>query len=122
MKFVQFIENNDHEGESWCSWLQLDGNEAELEKLDKLLDKFEEGGEVSYQYTGIVVDESEVDTLVKYGNFDTGYGEAHTKVTGKFTCPEIDQTSWENEIPDEAFEWLDDQFYKGDITNHFETK
>ena len=35
--FVRLYETNDHEGESWNWWLQLDGNEDELRKLDAFL-------------------------------------------------------------------------------------
>lgn len=117
LKFVKFTEHNDHEGETWNFWLQLDGNEAEIEKLSQLLNTFEGGGEISYELNTTMVLENEVDAVVKHS--DQGYMNYHNKVTGTFTCPVVDEKLIEDEISDEAFEWLDNQFYKGDIERHF---
>lgn len=117
-QFVKFREYNDNEGESWNFWLQLDDNEAELEKLDKVLNVAEMGGEVNFSLDlKNPIPESEVDILVKHT--EGGYMDDHNKVTGKFTMPEIEtEEDWE-EIPDELFEQIDDTFYKGNIERHF---
>lgn len=110
-RFVKFTENNDNEGESWNFWLQLDGNEAQLKELQSWLGTFDDNGE-SYELDMTPVDESEVDILVKHT--DSGYMNYQNKVTGVFTCPQP-QTKDE----DDGWEWLNDQFYKGDIARHF---
>lgn len=116
--FVKFREYNDNEGESWNFWLQLDGNESELQDLDKLINTAEMGGSESFSLDmKNPIHESEVDILVKHT--EGGYMNDHNKVTGTFKCPDIKiNPEWE-EIPDEFFEELDDTFYKGDIARHF---
>lgn len=116
-QFVKFEEYNDNEGEDWNFYLQLDGNEEELKRLEDILNTIEGGGECYYKLNLAPLEESEIDTLVKHGG--SGYMPYHNKVTGKFTCPEIDMEPWEYEIPDSAWEFLDDNFYKGDICRHF---
>lgn len=122
MNFVKFTDTNDNEGESWNFWLQFDGNEVELKKLERILGKFDEGGETSYSLDMSLVPESEVNSLVKYT--DSGYMDYNNKVTGIFTCPtlskSIDVFEMEDEISDEAFEWLDQKFYKGEIQRYFD--
>lgn len=119
MKFVKFNEYNDNEGERWNFWLQLEGNEDELSKLSHILSTIEGGGEVWYTLDmSDPLDESEVDILVKHGG--SGYMNNNNKVKGKFTCPELDVDAFVDEIPDSAWEFLDDNFYKGDIERHFE--
>lgn len=106
MQFVQFTEINDHEGETWHFWLQLDGNEREITKLSDLLDEAaaEATFELDYTLTGNIEPENVVDKLVQYA--DSGYMATHNKVTGKFTCPEV--------LGDNA-----DNLYKGGICAHF---
>lgn len=102
MRFLDFTEINDHEGETWRFWLQVDGNEEALEKLRGLIVTADIGDE--YTLATEPVDESTVDSLVKYGR--SGYRPFETKVTGVFTCP------------DDLGEWGDD-LYKGRITGMF---
>lgn len=84
MKFAEFIENNDHEGETWRFWLQVDGNEAALVELDEILtpDEFD----AEFEITGVKATESEVDTLVKYTMGD--YMALDNKVTGELRLPD----------------------------------
>jgi hypothetical protein len=103
MKFVPFIENNDHEGETWRFWLQQDHNEYQLEVLQGILGDNEE---FSLDITG-AVDESIVDTLIEYSQ--EGYMPLENKVTGKFKAPKLA----EGEFPS-------DHFYKGNIERFFE--
>ena len=50
MRFMKFQEDNQWEGEIWYSWLQVDGNEDELDNLEYLLRQLEETDEdVEYQ-------------------------------------------------------------------------
>jgi hypothetical protein len=114
LKFVKFTEHNDNEGESWNFWLQLDGNEAQLKQLQSWLGTFDDDGG-SYELDMTPVDESEVDILVKHS--DEGYMDYENKITGTFACPEPDSKAETD--PDEAWEWLNDSFYKGDIARYF---
>ena len=116
MKFIKFTEGNDHEGETWNFWLQYDGNEKELDKLGHIIETLEDN-DISYSLNNTLIDESEVDILVKHTR--DGYMDYENKITGIFTCPEIDVDSHKDEITDEIFESLDDNFYKGTIGRHF---
>lgn len=115
MNFVKFTEHNDNEGEYWNFWLQLDGNEADLETLAEFLDQFDENAE-SYELDMTPVPESEVDILVKHTG--QGYMDYENKVTGTMTLPEIDLDAVAVD-DDEGYEWLNDNFYKGDIARCF---
>jgi hypothetical protein len=107
-EFVRFEESNDHEGETWNFWLQVDGNEAELDKLAAALEAWEERTDSDCEYRLFreePVPESEVDILIKHSR--SGYMRFENKVTGTMKVPEdlLD-------LPDE------DQFdglYKGGI-------
>ena len=115
MNFVKFTEHNDHEGEDWVFWLQLEGNEADLETLAEFLEQFDPDGE-SFELDGTAVPEEEVDILIKHTG--QGYMDYHNKVTGTMTLPEIDLERVATD--DEAgYEWLQDNFYKGDIARCF---
>lgn len=114
MNFVKLVEHNDHEGETWVFWLQKDGNEKELNKLEDLLTDFSVEEEFEIDMTE--VPEEEVDILVKHSL--QGYYHYHNKVTGSFTCPEMPANTAEDD--GDAWDWIQDQFYKGDIERHFE--
>lgn len=111
MNFVKFTENNDWEGESWNFWLQLDDNEEEIEKLNQFLTKNDVGE--AYELDMTPVSEEEVDTLVKHSR--SGYMTYENKVTGAFTMPEYEDDGQE----DSAYEFANDNFYKGDIERCF---
>lgn len=108
--FVKFTERNEWEGETWVFWLQVDGNKPELLKLWNLLDSLdgdEDAEEPEFElqnWDEATLPEEHVDVLVKHTG--GGYMAAHTKVVGKFTCP------------DELGEG-GRAIYKGDITKHF---
>lgn len=82
-KFTQLIEHNQHEGESWSFWLQVDGNEDALNELSNLIE--EEELQETYELTDVTIYEWELDTLINYGNFGYGYMNQHHKVAGKLT-------------------------------------
>lgn len=109
MQFVTFTEENEHEGETWDFHLQLDGNEKEIDALFNLLAEIEndEGFEQEYQLDTNPISESDVDVLVKHAH--GSYRADHNKVTGKFTCPELDEKN----------DCLSDLFYKGGIEDYF---
>lgn len=108
--FVKFRETNDLEGESWNFWLQLDGNEEQLNKLSDLLDadEYEESFSVDMKNA---IPESEVDILVKHS--ESGYMHDHNKVTGKFELPESTGDY------DDDSDFYIDVFYKGGIKDYF---
>lgn len=94
LKFVRFNETNDHEGETWTFWLQVDGNEAELDKLANLICDLDDAAEEHEEPEFYLADhreetlsEEHVDVLVKHAG-GTTYMAAHTKVVGTFTCPD----------------------------------
>lgn len=106
MKFVKFTETNDHEGEEWIFFLQVDGNEAELAKMEDMIESWEDesGYDSGYQLgSDDEIPESEVDICVKHS--PSGYMDTFNKVVGVFTNPVEDD--------------LDDLFYKGGIRDHF---
>lgn len=79
------VETNEHEGEHWSFWLQLDGNEAAIEGLIFLIQG--EDLEDQYEFTGVQADDWEVDVLTNKGNFGYGYMSQHHKVEGKLKLP-----------------------------------
>jgi hypothetical protein len=99
--FTQMVEYNEHEGECWSFWLQVDGNQDALNELWGLIEAEEE---YTYQFTDDVVYEWELQTLLDHGNFGYGYMNQHNKVAGKLTLPNGFQV---NDI------------YKGQIKNFF---
>lgn len=85
MRFTQMVESNEHEGESWSFWLQLDGNEVVIDRLIGLIE--EEDLEDEYAFTGVLADDWEVDVLINKGNFGYGYTSQHHRVNGKLKLP-----------------------------------
>lgn len=82
MKFIKFREHCEWEGESWNFWLQLDGNEKEIEKLKEKIKYRRE-----YEIFDDVLDEKAVDVLVK--NCGVGYLCFENKVVGKLNSDKI---------------------------------
>lgn len=106
MRFVRFVENNEHEGETWTFWLQVDGNEAALADLWNFLIDQEESEPIEYELFDFeykTLSEHDVDVLVEYGG--EGYMGLHNKVTGVFNYQE----------PSEDLREL----YKGGIRKYF---
>lgn len=110
MRFVKWEETNDHEGETWFFWLQVDGNEEELLKLNSLVDDYQ--GESYYLHSKTWAEEF-IDFAVEEGGW--GYMNTHTKVKGVFTCPDYQKSSEGLRLD----EWFDEVFYKGRIEDHF---
>lgn len=111
--FVKFVENNEWEGETWTHWLQVNGNEDELTKLSNLLAELEleadeDAEDPPYELVDFeqqTLSEEHVDVLVEHAGGD-GTAAAHTKVVGKFVCPDSLGEGGR-------------AIYKGDITKHF---
>lgn len=103
--FVPLTENNDWESETWIKWLQVEGNEDELEYLYTVLHKLE----ATEQYELDLNDrESEevVDRIVARAT--VGYDYSDQKIVGKLTLPDIQDQ-----------EDLDGALYKGHIEKLF---
>lgn len=89
LKFVKFTENNQWEGQIFVNWLQIDGNEDQLDKLWNLLIDAgvdEDGGQdedfpydLSDRNEEFLIEEH-VDLLVEHAE--------HSKIVGTFTCPD----------------------------------
>lgn len=107
MNFVPFVEKNDWEGEEWTFWLQIEGNEEELGKLEDIL----EGSETYSIDLSDEVEDVEVERICRRAK--NGYFMSDQLVMGKFTCPV-------NEHNQTEIEFLDDMFYKGRTERHFE--
>ncbi len=121
MNFVKFTEHNDNEGESWNFWLQIDGNEEQLDRLDRIVELQNAAGfDNEYELEMTPVPGEEVDILVKHSN--SGYMSYENKVTGTLVLPEFDDSlfEYENEISDAVFDWTGNNFYKGGVEGLFE--
>lgn len=105
LQFRKFTEINDWEGEEWNFWLQVDGNEAELERLAEYLADDEE-----FQLSSELATAKEVKTLVKHAHI--GYMADENKVTGRLKLPE--------NLHDDDHEYPSDWFYKGGIVEFFQ--
>lgn len=105
--FVRFKEYNDHEGERWSWWLQVDGNTEELLKFEAMLDVLKDASEFDLDYTLYpeeIEPEEVVDKLVEYAEHN--YYPVHNKVPGTFTCPP--------DLGEDAY-----HLYKGGIVYYF---
>jgi len=107
MNFIKFKELNDWENEDWNFYLQVDGNEEEIEKLKEIIDDCE-----FYRIDDILIPENEVDILVKHS--ECGYMTYENKVVGKLDTSGIKKLST-LDVDD-----IDgDVLYKGGIKNFF---
>jgi hypothetical protein len=123
MNFVKFTEYNDNEGETWNFWLQYEGNEKELKRLNDIVELNNAAGfDKQYSLDMTTFSEEEVDILVKHT--DSGYMNYQNKIEGVLSVPEFndDLFDYEDEIDDEVFEWCDNNFYKGKIAELFKEK
>lgn len=104
LTFARFVESNDHEGETWTWWLQVDGNEQQLDRLRDLLASADVDEEYALRLD-LVEPESVVDKLAAHA--DDGYYAGQNKVLGTFVCPDT--------LGDEVL-------YKGGIRDLFVTE
>lgn len=111
--YRRFIETNEHEGETWNFWLQVDGNMTALamlgDHLDGLYEDFQEWDECPFVLEDDHLDGHEVDLLVRYG--DEGYMNQHNKVDGSLTLPK--------DFSEANFETVTKYLYKGGIRKFF---
>lgn len=118
MKFIQFVEDNEWEGETWRFWLPVDGNEAELEKLRAVLAKIEAfyadsepGCPFRLDASDALHDEDFVDKVCALADEDEGgYMAAHQKVYGVLTVPD-----WPDPEDDGKTPTIEQDLYKGGV-------
>lgn len=112
--FAKFTEHNDWEGETWHHYLPVEGNEFFLARLSTIILELDPEGEEFELDLENLLDESEVDVLVKHS--DSGYMFYHNKVTGRmkdFNRDDVVSNHW-----DDGSAVLD--LGKGDIEYLFE--
>lgn len=106
MRFMKFKEYCDWEGEIWFFWLQVDGNEDELDNFGVVLrEAYEDDEGEFWLYEDDIIEEEFVDCLVEHGNVST-YTQTHSKITGEFKGVALSQV-YAGDI------------YKGKIENFF---
>ena len=99
MNYIKFRENNDWEGETWCFYIPVEGNEGAISQLRNKID--DETASGAYSLTTEPIPEEEVDTLVKHA--EMGYMAEHNKLAGKL------------EVPDVTMVEMEELLYKGGI-------
>lgn len=112
LRFTPLVEMNDHEGETWTWWVQVNGNEDLLAILIDVFEDCSDASEYFEEYAlpewprGETLTEPEVDLLVRWS--DRGYYRAHNKVSGVLVLPTVF---------DEAVSPFDkvEELYKGGI-------
>lgn len=118
MQFVKLTEINEHEGETWRFWLQVDGNEEALAKLaialGRVAELYGESYDVPFELDDQFKSEAYVDVLVEEAEDDDGYMAPHHKVTGVLTVPD-----WPELGPDDYDNAIERALYKGGIAKLF---
>lgn len=104
--FVPLVEHNDHEGETWTQWLQVEGNEEELVKVVEYLHKWDELQDTYELDMNDREPEDVVDRMC--ARAQAGYTWSDSKVVGRLTTPTYFYS-----------EEFHDDFYKGGIERHF---
>lgn len=105
MVYLDFIENNDWEGEKWHFYIPVAGNEDVMDRFKEIVNAVnDEDG--MYELGREYLKEEEVDTLIRFG--DTGYMPYHNKLEGKLDVKKL--------IKD--LDSDDDPFYKGGIKDY----
>lgn len=96
MKYMMFTENNEWEGETWNFFIPIEGNEAVIEKIRKLI-----RGNSAYELGEPVWTQSEVEKLLR-------------KPSRTDYINEFNLVSAVNDLPD-TIDWErdNDPFYKG---------
>ena len=117
MEYIVIFERNHKEEETFLHYCQWTGNEEELGKLVKYIEKanYEEldGGDYSsiWVATNKRVPESAVDAHVGLSD-PNGYAAMFQKHKGKFTCPDFEIEAGDEEEYELA-RALDELFYGG---------
>lgn len=104
--YLDFVEHNDWEGESWHFYIPVAGNEEAIEKFKIIINAINETSGDEYEIGKEMLKEEEVDTLVRFGG--QGYYSNHNKLEGKLVIKKLQK----------ALDDDDDPLYKGGITDY----
>lgn len=116
--FRRFVETNDHEGETWNFWLQVDGNKNTLDLLGDQLGKLQKLIDWPFVLTAEQLEEREVDLLIRFG--ESGYMNQHNKVNGACWLPAVFATTdFTSLVYGEVTDEVTDLLYKGGIQKLF---
>jgi hypothetical protein len=120
MEYIIILEHNKKEEETYVLYCQYTGNEAEMEKLVKVIETActdDMYGDVAvFETSHVKIPEAAVDIHCSIKDFGS-YIHMFQKCEGTFTCPEF------SEDPYEIAKELDEFFYHGKLRNYFsETK
>lgn len=110
MKFYQFTEENDWEGEAWNFYIPADGNKDAIALLSKAIEEEED-----YIIRDEMVDEVAVDILLEQDN-EIGYMAKHNKLEGKLSMEKI-QAAMDDKEDEYAVHGI---LYKGGISDLME--
>jgi hypothetical protein len=84
-RFVEIIEDNDWEGETWSFWIPEEGNEQALKMLEVIL----QAKDCEHR-VGDTLPENELDVLIKHSRSECSYLPRHSKLEGALSLPESD--------------------------------
>lgn len=119
-RFARLKETNDHEGETWYWYLQLEGNAERLQDLANLIAKHDPAGNEFELDTVNTLSEGEVDTLVGHGNDTVMYQQQFNKITGVMQSVVEDDLVHRYGAYDGQPGWLElDGLYKGGVRSLF---
>jgi hypothetical protein len=116
MEFIPIVENNHKEREMYVFYCQWTGNEEELEKLIRVIEKADcqlHGDYSDFQTSRTRISESAVDEHVKLTEFGS-YTHMFQKCVGTFVCPDFSDMD-----PYDLGNALDERFYHGRLRNLF---
>lgn len=118
MQYVLLSEENDVEGETWHTFLQLDGNEAQLQRLAEDVKRAEFDTQWHFPFDLILepIEASHVDSVMSYSSLmdEDRYASPWNVVEGIFTWPthldsaDLESTLYKGGIRDFFTEVLDD--------------
>jgi hypothetical protein len=111
--YTPLIENNDHEGETWTWWIQVEGNESTLDLIRGTLAECRSESEYFEKYdlpewpNGDRITDEQLAVLRRWS--DGGYYRAHNPVYGVLVPP--------SEFFDSTISPFDrlDSLYKGGV-------
>lgn len=89
-QYVRLTEHNEWEGETWHRYLPLQGNQDALRQLGLFLGEVEGEDAEWFSLSEETLTETQVDTLVEYGNDENcSYAEQHKKLRGRLNVENL---------------------------------
>jgi hypothetical protein len=87
--YIQLVENNEWEGETWHFYIPVAGNEKAIGALSTLIQLWDQDPEEpEYAISAKRLTEAQVDALVEYGSTG-GYMAEHNKLAGRLDAEAI---------------------------------